>query len=222
MITVLIADDEQLTRESLRLILEADEEITVVADAADGREAVAAATALSPNVVVTDIQMPGMDGLAAALAIKRLAHPPRVVMLTSFAVDDYLFTALKAGVDGFLLKDSHPHELITAVKVVARGEAIISPSMTRTLIQRHTVAEPTAGAQERLRLLGQEQRTLLSLLAQGLSNSEIGARLKMSESQVKVHVSRVLRLLRLANRVQAAIFAYSVGLVPPASYAPLR
>ncbi|MFI1169790.1 response regulator [Streptomyces sp. NPDC020801] len=216
MIRVLVADDEQLTRESLRLILESDEGITVVEDAIDGEQAVAAAIIHRPDVVLTDIQMPAMDGLSAALAMRRLAHPPRIIVLTSFAQDQYLYTALQAGVDGFLLKDIRPEELIDAVKVVARGEAIISPSMTRTLLQHFAVPQSISSARRQLDPLSQEHRAILSLLAQGCSNAEIGARLNLSESQVKVHVSRILRILGCSNRVKAAILAYEAGLIPPA------
>ncbi|MCH0564620.1 response regulator transcription factor [Streptomyces sp. MUM 2J] len=216
MITVVVADDEELIRESLRLILQTDDTITVVAAVADGEQAVAAALTHQPDVVLIDVQMPAMDGLTAALALRRLPRPPRVVVLTSFSRDEYLYSALKAGVDGFLLKDVRPHELIDAIKVVARGEAIISPSMTRTLMEQFTVPHEAVHARERLKPLPQEQRTILALLAQGLSNAEIGARMQLSESQVKVHVSRILRLLGCANRVQAAILAHTAGLTPPA------
>ncbi|MBN0048587.1 response regulator transcription factor [Streptomyces actuosus] len=215
MITVVVADDEELVRESLRLILQTDDTITVVAAVADGEQVVAAARSHQPDVVLTDVQMPATDGITAALALRRLPRPPRVVVLTSFARDEYLYSALKAGVDGFLLKDTRPHELIDAIKVVARGEAIISPSMTRTLMEQFTVPHEAVRARERLESLPQDQRTILALLAQGLSNAEIGARMHLSESQVKVHVSRILRLLDCANRVQAAILAHTAGLTPP-------
>ncbi|MEU6069818.1 MULTISPECIES: response regulator transcription factor [Streptomyces] len=216
MIRVVIADDEELTRESLRLILETDDAITVVAAVPDGEQAVAAALSHQPDVVLTDVQMPAMDGLSAALALRRLAQPPRIVVLTSYSRDEYLYSALKAGVDGFLLKDVRPHELIDAIKVVARGEAIISPSMTRMLMEQFTVPREAVDARERLKPLPQEQQTILALLAQGLSNAEIGARMQLSESQIKVHVSRILRLLGCGNRVQAAILAHTAGLTPPA------
>ncbi|WP_405996938.1 response regulator [Streptomyces sp. NBC_00829] len=221
MIRVLIADDEQLTRESLRLILETDDEITVVGEVTDGSEVLAAVQSYQPDVVLTDVEMPNMDGLSAALALRRLPSPPHIVVLTSFAVDGYLYSALRAGVDGFLLKDVMPLELIEAIKVVARGEAIISPSMTRRLMQHFAVPQPVSSTQERLKTLPEEHLTILYLLAQGLSNAEIGAHVQLSESQIKVHVSRILRRLDCANRVQAAILAHSAGLEAPAGYEPL-
>jgi DNA-binding NarL/FixJ family response regulator len=213
MIRTLVADDEALARQSIRLVLEADDEITVVDEAANGTYAVESARRHRPDIAIVDVHMPH-DGLVAAREMLRLEHPPRVIMLTTFALDEYLYTALEAGVDGFLTKDVQPEDLISAVKVVARGEAIISPSMTRSLIQRHTSSLPARGMQERLRALPEVQRDILALLAEGQSNAEIGACLDLTESQVKVHISRILRLLRLTNRVQAAILAYSAGLAP--------
>lgn len=192
----------------------------VVGEAADGAQAVAAARRCVPDIAVLDIRMPNADGITVARELLSVPHPPRVIMLTSFALDEYLYTALSAGVDGFLIKDVLPQELVNAVKTVARGDAIISPSMTRGLIQRCTASHPFPDAWDRLRALPEEQRGILALLAQGLSNTEIGLRLGLTESQVKVHVSRILRLLRLANRVQAAILAHSAGLSAAPRHTP--
>lgn len=195
-------------------MLESDDEITVVAEATDGSQAVDTALRHHPDLALVDIRMPVMDGLAAAREMVLLPQPPRVIMLTSYAQDEYLFAALKGGADGFLVKDVSPHDLLNAVKAVVGGDAIISPSMTRSLIQRFTPPEasPASSAQDRLRALPEEQRTILALIAQGLSNAEIGACRGLTESQVKAQVSRILRMLRLSNRVQAAILAYSAGL----------
>ncbi|MEV0375825.1 response regulator transcription factor [Streptomyces sp. NPDC050636] len=207
-------DDEALVRQGIRLVLESDDAITVVAEATDGSQAVDIARRHQPDVALVDIRMPGMDGLAAAREMVLLPRPPRVIMLTSYALDEYLFAALKGGADGFLVKDVYPHDLLSAVKVVVAGDAIISPPMTRALIQRFAppAASPVSNAQDRLRALPEEQRTILALIAHGLSNTEIGARQGLTESQVKTQVSRILRQLRLRNRVQAAILAYSAGL----------
>lgn len=215
MIRVLVADDEALVRQSIRLVLEADDEIDVVAEAADGVQAVAAACELRPRLAIVDIRMPRQDGLTTARELLALPEPPRVIMLTSYALDEYLYAALHAGADGFLIKDVSPQDLVNAVKVVARGEAIISPTMTRSMIERYTAMAPPAStpdAQKRLRALPEDLRAILALLAEGMSNAEIGGRLGLTESQVKVQVSRILRLLRLANRVQAAILAYASGM----------
>ncbi|MFG2826143.1 response regulator [Streptomyces sp. NPDC048434] len=214
MIRVLLADDEAMVRQGIRLVLESDDDITVVAEATDGSQAIDTARRLQPDVAIMDIRMPVMDGLAAAREMALLPQPPRVVMLTSYAQDEYLFAALKGGADGFLVKDVSPYDLMNAVKAVANGDAIISPSMTRSLIQRFTPPEvsPSSSAQERLRALPKEQRTILALIAEGLSNAEIANCNGLTESQVKAHVSRILRMLRLNNRVQAAIVAYSAGL----------
>ncbi|MFJ5801872.1 response regulator [Streptomyces decoyicus] len=220
MIRVLLADDEALVRQGIRLVLESDDEITVAAEATDGSQAVDIVRWHQPDLAIVDIRMPGMDGLTAAREMVLLPRPPRVIMLTSYALDEYLFAALKCGADGFLVKDLYPHDLLSAVKAVVGGDAIISPSMTRSLIQRFAppAASPVANAQDRLRALPEEQRTILALIAQGFSNTEIGACRGLTESQVKTQVSQILRLLRLRNRVQAAILAYSAGLShqPPA------
>ncbi|MGP3948963.1 response regulator [Streptomyces sp. 7N604] len=224
MIRVLLADDELLVRQGIRLVLESDDEIAVVAEATDGSQAVDIARRHHPDLAIVDIRMPGLDGLAAARELVLLPRPPRVIMLTSYALDEYLFAALEAGADGFLVKDVSPHDLLSAVKVVVGGDAIISPSMTRSLIQRFTLpaARQVSGSEDRLRALPEEQRTILALLAQGRSNAEIAACRGLTESQVKTQVSRILRLLRLSNRVQAAILAYSAGLShqPSAAQAP--
>ncbi|KAB1140040.1 response regulator transcription factor [Streptomyces luteolifulvus] len=214
MIRVLLADDEALVRQGIRLVLESDDQITVVAEATDGAQALDSARRHQPDVAIVDVRMPVMDGLAVAREMALLPQPPRTIMLTSYALDEYLFAALKSGADGFLVKDVSPYDLMNAVKAVSSGDAIISPSMTRSLIQRLTPPEvsPVSSAQERLRALPEEQRTILALIAEGLSNAEIATCRGLTESQVKAQVSRILRMLRLSNRVQAAILAYSAGL----------
>ncbi|GGO96380.1 response regulator [Wenjunlia tyrosinilytica] len=214
MIRVLVADDEPLVREGIRLVLDSDDEITVVAEAVDGSQAVDSARRHHPDLAILDIRMPTTDGLTAVRALALLPHRPRVIILTSFALDEYLYAALSAGADGFLVKDVSRHDLLSSVKAVANGDAIISPSMTRSLIQRFTPppARSTPGVKDQIAALPEELRQVLALLSRGLSNAEIGALLCLTESQVKAQVSRVLRLLRLTNRVQAAILAYSVGL----------
>jgi DNA-binding NarL/FixJ family response regulator len=215
MIRVLIVDDEELMRVGLRTMLEADDDITVVAEARNGDEAVAEVRAHRPTVVLMDIRMPKSDGLTATRALAVLPEPPKVIVLTTFDLDEYVHAALRAGAVGFLLKDTPPRDLIKAVHVVADGQAMLSPSVTRNLISAFVERDSPVGddARDRLKVLTDREREVLALVGRGLSNTEIGERLHNSQATVKAHVSRLLTKLDLANRVQAAILAHDANLV---------
>ncbi|RJL24140.1 response regulator [Bailinhaonella thermotolerans] len=215
MIRVLVVDDELLVRTGLRTILEAAGDIAVTGEAGDGDEAVSAATRLRPHVVLLDVRMPGRDGLRAATEIARLPDPPKVIILTTFDLDDYVHRALRAGAVGFLLKDTPPREIAAAVRTVAAGDAMLSPSVTRRLIGTFVERRPDQSeqARERLGLLTEREHEVIVAVGRGLSNAEIGRDLAMSEATVKGHVSRVLAKLGLANRVQAAILVHHAGLL---------
>jgi DNA-binding NarL/FixJ family response regulator len=217
-IRVLVVDDEQLVRSGLRMILESAGDIEVVAEAADGHEATEQVRRHRPAVVLMDIRMPALDGLAATREIAALPDPPRVVMLTTFELDEYVHAALANGAVGFLLKDTPPRDLIQAVRTVADGNAMLAPTVTRRLIAEFAArGSPQAlAARRQLEALTGREREVLVAVAQGLSNAEIGARLFMSEATVKAHVSRVLAKLGMANRVQAAILAHDAGVTAPA------
>ncbi|MER7501029.1 response regulator transcription factor [Nonomuraea pusilla] len=214
MIRVLVADDEALVRSGLRMILEAAGGIAVVGEARDGREAVSAAARLRPDVVLMDVRMPGADGLAAAAEILAAAGPPKVVMLTTFDLDEYVHDALRLGVVGFLLKDTPPRELAAAVRTVADGQAMLSPSVTRRLLLSYADRPPSRAeaARRQLAALTGREEDVVRAVARGLSNAEIGRELRLSEATVKAHVSRVLAKLGLANRVQAAILVHDADL----------
>jgi DNA-binding NarL/FixJ family response regulator len=217
MIKVMLADDEALIRAGIRLILGNAEEIEIVAEAGDGREAVELARRHTVDVALLDIRMPKVDGLAAAAEIRRLVPRTQVVMLTTFGEEEYVARALRAGAAGFLLKDTPPDELIQAVRVAARGEAILSPRITRQLIDRYVGPEDTraAEAKQQLAVLTDKEREVVVLVGRGQSNGEIAASLFMSEGTAKAHVSRILNKLGCTNRVQAAILAHDAGLLPP-------
>lgn len=210
MIRTLVVDDEELLRSGLRLILEADPAITVVAEARDGEEALTAVARHRPHVVLMDVRMPGTDGLTAAARICRRPDPPQVVMLTTFDHDEYVHRALRAGAVGFLLKDTPPLELAAAVRTVADGGAMLAPSVTRRLISTFADHEPSRAAQARRRLqqLTPREQQVTDAVAQGLSNAEIARELGMQEGTVKTHVSRSLAKLDVTNRVQAAILVH--------------
>jgi DNA-binding NarL/FixJ family response regulator len=215
-IHVLLADDQTLVRSGFRALLERADDIAVIGEAADGAEAVERARADRPDVVLMDIRMPGLDGLEAT---RRITSDPslagvRVVMLTTFALDEYVFEALHAGASGFLLKDVEPDELREAVRVVAGGDALLAPSVTRRLIQEF-VAQPGRHRPppERLEELTEREREVLGLVAQGLSNQEIAERLVISPATAKTHVSRVMMKLRAHDRAQLVVIAYESGLV---------
>ena len=212
-IEVLLVDDDQLMRAGLRLIVEQAPDLTVVGEAADGREAVAAARLDHPHVVIMDVRMPVMDGIEATRQITAAPDPPKVLILTTFELDEYVFDALQAGASGFLLKRSPPEQLIEGVRTVAAGEGLLSPSVTRRVIERLAGQPvPGAGMDPRIDDLTPREREVLGLLARGLSNAEIAAELVIEESTVKTHVNRVLSKLDARDRVQAVIFAYENGL----------
>jgi DNA-binding NarL/FixJ family response regulator len=211
-IRVLIADDQAMVREGLSVLLGAQPGIEVVGEAADGREAVAKAAALRPDVVLMDVRMPVMDGLAATRAIEG----PRVIVLTTFDLDEYVYEALRNGASGFLLKDASAAALAEAVRVVAAGDALLAPSVTRRLIGEFARLGPASGTGAKLEQLTARETEVLVLVARGLSNAEIAADLVIAEQTVKTHVSRVLVKLGLRDRTQAAVFAYETGLVHPA------
>jgi DNA-binding NarL/FixJ family response regulator len=212
---VLLADDDELTRTGLRLIVESDQDLTVVGEAADGLEAVHLARALQPEVVVMDVRMPGVDGLEATRRIVEASgEGPRVLILTTFELDEYVFGALRAGASGFLLKRSSPEVLLEGIKVVAAGDGLLAPSVTRRLIQEFARQPGAAGPPPAaLDALTQRELEVLTLVGTGLSNGELAAHLVISEATVKTHVKRILMKLGLRDRVQAVVLAYEAGLV---------
>ncbi|MFI7210449.1 response regulator [Micromonospora maritima] len=213
MIRVVIADDEQLIRAGLRLILEAAPDITVVGEAADGTEARAVTVRLRPDVVLLDVRMPGVDGLAAAPAV--VAAGAKVVMLTTFDLDEYVHEALRAGAVGFLLKDTPPRDLATAVRTVAAGNAMLAPTVTRRLISSFAERGPARRevARQRLARLTDREAAIVREVARGDGNAEVGRRVGASEATVKTHVSRALAKLGVANRVQLAILVHDADLL---------
>lgn len=217
MIRTLLVDDELLVRSGLRMILEADPGIEVVGEGSDGEEAVSLAEELGPDVVLLDIRMPGTDGLAAAARLSTLPRPPRVVLLTTFDLDEYVHAALRAGAVGFLLKDTPPRELINAVRTVYEGHAMLAPSVTKRMLERFASPAPADSAAgrtealDRLSVLSERERQVLVAVAEGKSNAEVGRALDMRETTVKAHVSRILAKLEMSNRVQAAILAHDAG-----------
>jgi DNA-binding NarL/FixJ family response regulator len=215
-VRVLLVDDDDLMRAGLRAVLSSDDAIEVVAEAADGRSAVSAARAHRPDVVLMDVRMPDLDGIAATREVVALSPEIKVAILTTFEQDDYIFGALNAGASGFLLKRTKPEELIAAIHTLAAGDALLSPSVTRRVIER-TAERPVAdpAAKRRLDALTPREREVLELIAGGLSNGEIAAAFVIEESTVKTHVKRILMKLRLRDRVQAVIFAYESGLTSP-------
>ncbi len=219
-ITVLIADDQAMVRAGFGALLDAQPDISVVGDAADGVEAVAQVARLEPDVVLMDVRMPEVNGLEAAATILGGPSPtrPKVLMLTTFDIDDYVYEALRIGASGFLLKDASAEELARAVRVVAGGDQLLAPSITRRLISEAVARHGRPPRHSHLleRLTGRE-REVLELVAQGLSNAEIAGRLFLAEQTVKTHVSRVLTKLSLRDRAQAVVFAYEHGVVTPAS-----
>ena len=215
-IRVLVVDDQELVRSGFCVILDAADGITVVGEAANGEAAVSQAAAQQPDVVLMDVRMPGMDGLEAARLITGTAPAPKVVMLTTFDLDDYVYEALRAGASGFLLKDSPRHDLIAAIRAAAAGDALLSPSVTRRLIEAFARRPPeTTPSPARLATLTARERDVLLLLARGRSNAEIATALFVSEATVKTHVGNLLAKLGLRDRVQAVILAYETGLVVP-------
>jgi len=215
-ITVVLADDQALVRSGFRLILETEPGIEVVAEAEDGQQAIDAVRRHRPAVVLMDIQMPGLDGLEATRRILgQGGNQTRVLILTTFERDDYVFEALQVGASGFLLKTAPPEDLLTAVRVVSQGEALLSPSVTRRVIQEVTRHQRRAPRSPELDRLTQRELEVLRLLAEGRSNAEIAAELYLSEATVKTHTSSVLSKLGLRDRVQVVIFAYKQGIIEP-------
>jgi DNA-binding NarL/FixJ family response regulator len=216
-IRVLVVDDQELVRLGFCVILDAADGITVVGEAANGEAAVSQVAAHAPDVVLMDIRMPGMDGLEATRVITRAAAAtPKVVMLTTFDLDDYVYEALRAGASGFLLKDSPRHDLIAAVRAAAAGDALLAPSVTRRLIEAFARRPPeTSPSPSQLASLTARERDVLLLLARGRSNAEIASVLFVSEATVKTHVGNLLAKLGLRDRVQAVILAYETGIVVP-------
>jgi DNA-binding NarL/FixJ family response regulator len=220
MIRVLLVDDQAMVREGFGALLTAQPDIVVVGDAADGERAVALSRQVDPDVVLMDVRMPILDGLAATRRILDTppgAHRPRVLMLTTFDLDEYVFEALRAGASGFLLKDAPAAELVHAVRVVAGGEALLAPSVTRRLIEDYATRSRSAHPRQAadLAALTPRERDVLRLIARGQSNQEIAAGLVLAEQTVKTHVSRVLTKLGLRDRAQAVVVAYESGLVNP-------
>jgi DNA-binding NarL/FixJ family response regulator len=215
-IRVLVADDQQLLRAGFRVILEAEEDIEVVGEAVDGVEAVAMGN--QADVVLMDVRMPRLDGLAATEQLMARPDPPRVVVLTTFDQNEYVVRALKAGAYGFLLKDAPPSRMIAAIRAAASGEALIEPSITRRLIERFAVSEAPATSPAVLDGLTDRERDVLRLVARGMSNAEIAAEMVIAETTVKTHVARILTKLGLRDRVQAVVLAYDCGFVSRRSY----
>lgn len=215
-VRIAIADDEALVRGGFRAILDSEPGFEVVAEAADGRQALTAVERFTPDVVVMDIRMPELDGLAATRQL-RVTHPGvRILIVTTFDLDEYVYDALQAGAAGFLLKDARPNELIAAVHAVASGDALIAPAVTRRLIEAFVAARPVQVPDDaRVATLTGREREILLLLARGLSNREIAAEVRLSEATVKTHVASVLAKLGVRDRVRAVIVAYESGLVVP-------
>ena len=214
MIRLLLADDQTLVRAGFRSILDGEDDLEVTGEAADGAEAVRLARQLRPDVVLMDIRMPGLDGLAATREITA-SSAVRVIILTTFDLDDYVYGALRAGASGFLVKDTEPAELIHGVRVVTRGDALIAPSITRRLIAEFAARAPQPDPRPRLSALTAREREVLELVAAGLSNDEIAARLVLSPATAKTHVSRILTKTGVRDRAQLVILAYESGLTVP-------
>jgi DNA-binding NarL/FixJ family response regulator len=227
MISVLLVDDHSLIRKGFRLILDAEADIRVVGEAADGTTALSACLALRPDVVLMDVRMPGRDGIEATRDIAAAGLPSKVLILTTFDLDDYVYSGLRAGASGFLLKDTQPDDLVAAIRTIAAGDAVLAPGATRRLISQFATRQPEwpgdgggdGGDQIRHVLTGREQE-VFSLIAAGMSNSEIAAGLFLSEGTVKIHVGRILAKLGLRDRVQAVVLAYESRLITPGTHPP--
>jgi DNA-binding NarL/FixJ family response regulator len=215
MIRVLLVDDQELVRSGFRLILDLAEGIEVVGEAADGREAVRLAKELHPDVVLMDVRMPELDGIEATQRLQHAGVDARILVLTTFDLDDYVYGALKAGASGFLLKDAPREQLVTAIRTVARGEALLAPAVTQRLIERFVTLTPTADASSALSELSPRELEVLRLMSRGLNNAEIADHLILGQATVKTHVASILRKLAVRDRVQAVVFAYEHGIVEP-------
>ena len=216
-VRVLLCDDQALVRSGFRMILEAREDIEVVGEAEDGVQALELTWRLLPDVVLMDVRMPRVDGVEATRRLTQAGAAARILILTTFDLDEYVFEALRAGASGFLLKDVQPSQLVDAVRVVARGDALLDPAVTRRLLDRfaHALPGPPEAPPGALGDLTEREREVLSLMAGGLSNTELAERLVVSETTIKTHVSSILRKLGLRDRVQAVVLAYQAGLVDP-------
>jgi len=213
-ISVVVADDQELVRTGFRVILNSEPDIDVVGEAADGREAIETAEQLGPDVVLMDIRMPVLDGLAATRRI--VTGPdsrPRVLILTTFDLDEYVYEALRSGASGFMLKDNPADQLITAIRVVSEGDALLAPQITRRLISEFVRSRPSSARPELLQILTDRETEVLKLVAHGLSNSEIAGELHVAETTVRTHVGHLLTKLELRDRVQAVVLAYESGLI---------
>jgi DNA-binding NarL/FixJ family response regulator len=216
LIEVLLVDDQPLVRAGLSVLLEAEEDIAVAGEADEGAEAVRVARAVRPDVVVMDVRMPGLDGLQALRQIVEALPEVRVLILTTFEMDEYIYAALRGGASGFLLKDTEPSELVRAIRVVAGGEAVLSPSVTRRLMAEFAARPERPGAgPEQLDRLTDREREVMALVAAGLSNDDIAARLVVAPATAKTHVSRAMRKLGAHDRAQLVVLAYETGLVYP-------
>ena len=220
MIRVVLVDDQELVRSGFRLILDLAEGIDVVGEAADGREAVRLAKELDPDVVLMDVRMPELDGIEATQRLQHAGVDARILVLTTFDLDDYVYGALKAGASGFLLKDAPREQLVTAIRTVARGEALLAPAITQRLIERFVTRTPAADASAALSELSQRELEVLRLMSRGLNNAEIADHLILGQATVKTHVASILRKLAVRDRVQAVVFAYEHGIVEPGHSAP--
>lgn len=214
-IRILVVDDHALVRTGFRMILEAEPGIEVAGEASDGLEAVAAVARLRPDVVLMDVRMPNLDGIAATRRILESGSEARVLVLTTFDLDEYVYEALRAGASGFLLKDVPPERLVAGIRAVAAGESLLAPTITKRLIESYVQRKATPPADSKLEQLTSREREVLGLVARGLSNSEIAAAVVVSETTIKTHVAHILAKLDLRDRVQAVVYAYECGLVQP-------
>ena len=226
-IRVAIVDDQALVRTGFRMVLEAESDLEVVGEAGDGASAIDLARSTAIDVVLMDVRMPGIDGIAATATVTAAEHPPRVIVLTTFDLDEYAFAAIRAGASGFLLKDVRPQELVSAIRTVHSGEAALAPRVTRRMIEMFADVLPIAGddtapAPSLLDALTPREREILVAIAEGLNNTDLAARFHLSESTVKTHVGRILQKLEARDRVQLVIIAYEHGLIPPGTVGERR
>ncbi|GAA3577124.1 response regulator transcription factor [Amycolatopsis ultiminotia] len=215
--SVLICDDQELVRVGLRMIVDSQPDLAVVAEAADGAEAVELARQQRPDLVLMDVRMPVLDGVAATGRICAELPDTAVLVITTFDLDEYAYSALRAGAGGFLVKDAPSEEMLVAIRGVLRGDSMVSPSVTKRLLERYLADQPTPLDEERLNTLTEREKDVLSLIARGLSNTEIARQLFIGETTVKTHVGRILGKLGLRDRVHAVVFAYESGLIRPGS-----
>jgi DNA-binding NarL/FixJ family response regulator len=218
---ILLADDQELMRMGFRMVIDSQPDLEVVGEAANGREAITATRSLAPDVVLMDVRMPECDGVQATRTIVESGAASRIIILTTFDLDEYVYAALRAGASGFLLKDAQPAELLAAIRAVASGDAVVSPRVTRRLLSQHAHRLPAAGSPGPselvlLALLTAREHEVMLEVARGLTNAEIAGRLVLSEATVKTHVGRILSKLELRDRVQIVVFAYETGLITPA------